>query len=176
MARKVSAARQADINRLRAIDRERLAYHHVLTASLAGELQRVGSVYHDGDSYVWQLAFTPRLRDAVIVQTFQSSHSKQGASVRVFYLEDQRDGFSMAFDPGSESAKLQELYWQAERMERAEQAAPRPDGGEHFDYVHQAWTIDGKYVRCGHPDTISCRCYGREHAGETANPNDLPTS
>lgn len=35
-----------------------------------------------------------------------------------------------------------------------------------FDYTRQAWVIDGFYVRCGHPDSMNCRCYGREHEGE----------
>ena len=48
--------------------------------------------------------------------------------------------------------------------------------GSHFDYVHQAWTKDGKYVRCGHPASMNCDCYGKAHEGETANPNDLPTA
>ena len=48
--------------------------------------------------------------------------------------------------------------------------------GSHYDYVHQAWTQDGKYVRCGHPAAMDCGCYGKLHEGETANPNDLPTA
>jgi hypothetical protein len=50
-----------------------------------------------------------------------------------------------------------------------------------FDYTHQAWTVDGRYVDCGHPaaGTVmgadspapgepfqGCNCYGRAHAGE----------
>ncbi len=38
-----------------------------------------------------------------------------------------------------------------------------------FDYVNQAWVRDGKYVRCGHPDTMNCDCYGRLHEGESLN-------
>jgi hypothetical protein len=37
-----------------------------------------------------------------------------------------------------------------------------------FDYEHQAWVKDGKYVRCGHPEPMDCGCYGREHEGESA--------
>jgi len=33
-----------------------------------------------------------------------------------------------------------------------------------YDYTHQAWVEDGKYVRCGH--SIPCLCYGRIHEGE----------
>ena len=36
-----------------------------------------------------------------------------------------------------------------------------------FDYEHQAWVQDGKYVRCGHPEDMDCACYGKEHEGET---------
>ena len=35
-----------------------------------------------------------------------------------------------------------------------------------YDYTNQAWVIDGKYIRCGHPDSMDCGCYGREHEGE----------
>ena len=38
----------------------------------------------------------------------------------------------------------------------------------HFDYTKQVWIKDGLYLRCGHPETMSCKCYGREHEGETA--------
>lgn len=37
-----------------------------------------------------------------------------------------------------------------------------------YDYDKQAWIIDGKYQRCGHPESMDCKCYGKEHAGETA--------
>jgi hypothetical protein len=36
-----------------------------------------------------------------------------------------------------------------------------------FDYENQAWVINGKYERCGHPDSMECDCYGKLHAGET---------
>jgi len=35
-----------------------------------------------------------------------------------------------------------------------------------FDYTRQAWVVDGLYVRCGHPETMRCGCFGRQHAGE----------
>jgi hypothetical protein len=35
-----------------------------------------------------------------------------------------------------------------------------------FDYDNQAWVIDGKYVRCGHPESMNCNCYGRLHEGK----------
>lgn len=37
-----------------------------------------------------------------------------------------------------------------------------------FDYEHQAWIKDGVYVRCGHPESMNCHCYGKEHEGEKA--------
>lgn len=40
----------------------------------------------------------------------------------------------------------------------------RPADG--FDYTNQAWVRDGRYVRCGHPASMNCTCYGRLHAGE----------
>ena len=36
-----------------------------------------------------------------------------------------------------------------------------------FDYKNQAWVVGGKYVRCGHPETMNCGCYGKRHEGET---------
>lgn len=35
-----------------------------------------------------------------------------------------------------------------------------------FDYDKQAWVEDGKYLDCGHPQTMACGCYGREHVGQ----------
>ena len=35
-----------------------------------------------------------------------------------------------------------------------------------YDYDNQAWALDGKYVRCGHPEDMDCGCYGKEHEGE----------
>lgn len=35
-----------------------------------------------------------------------------------------------------------------------------------FDYDRQAWVKNGRYIRCGHPETMHCGCYGREHEGE----------
>jgi len=36
-----------------------------------------------------------------------------------------------------------------------------------YDYKNQAWVVDGKYVRCGHPNAMNCGCYGKRHEGET---------
>ena len=36
-----------------------------------------------------------------------------------------------------------------------------------FDYENQAWVEAGRYVRCGHPEGMGCRCYGRRYEGET---------
>ena len=38
-----------------------------------------------------------------------------------------------------------------------------------YDYDNQAWVVDGKYENCGHLPFVLCRCYGREHRGETAD-------
>jgi len=35
-----------------------------------------------------------------------------------------------------------------------------------YDYKNQAWVIDGKYQRCGHPENMDCTCYGKEHENE----------
>ncbi len=40
-----------------------------------------------------------------------------------------------------------------------------------FDYEHQAWVKDGRYVACGHDGTEHhCNCYGRLHKGELVSP------
>lgn len=38
-----------------------------------------------------------------------------------------------------------------------------------FDYKNQAWVENGVYVRCGHPESMECGCFGRAHAGELVN-------
>lgn len=48
--------------------------------------------------------------------------------------------------------------------------------GSHFDYVRQAWTYNGRYVRCEHPACVDCDCYGRQHEGERAPIENLPTA
>jgi len=35
-----------------------------------------------------------------------------------------------------------------------------------YDYKNQVWIVDGKYVKCGHPSSMNCKCYGKLHAGE----------
>lgn len=35
-----------------------------------------------------------------------------------------------------------------------------------YDYINQAWIVNGKYVRCGHSPSVECNCYGRIHAGQ----------
>ena len=43
---------------------------------------------------------------------------------------------------------------------------PQTDRTIGFDYENQAWVVDGRYVSCGHPETMDCGCFGRIHAGE----------
>jgi hypothetical protein len=42
-----------------------------------------------------------------------------------------------------------------------------------YDYQNQAWVQDGKYIRCGHPDSMNCKCYGKMHEGEETLRNRL---
>lgn len=35
-----------------------------------------------------------------------------------------------------------------------------------FDYDNQAWVRNGRYVACGHLESMDCKCYGRTHEGE----------
>ena len=40
-----------------------------------------------------------------------------------------------------------------------------------YDYAVQAWVEKGIYLDCSHPARMPCTCYGRQHAGETADPS-----
>jgi len=121
---KLSAKHQAAVDCLRFEQREKLAYHHILTALATGAgkwggLQRVGSVYDSGDTYVWQVAFTPRMKEAVIMETFKS-RTGQGEQVRCFYLEDVSGNYrGRSFESKDVMAKMQALYYRAEEMARA---------------------------------------------------------
>jgi len=37
---------------------------------------------------------------------------------------------------------------------------------EYYDYDNQAWVVNNKYERCGHPQEMNCNCYGKLHEGE----------
>lgn len=47
--------------------------------------------------------------------------------------------------------------WRAEGVKRSA-----------FDYTNQAWVVDGAYIRCGHPEEMDCKCFGKLHVGEPA--------
>lgn len=129
---KLSAAHQATVDVKNQTARELLAYHHILTAIAAapssagrwGSLTRVGSVYHEGDSWVWQLTFSPRMRDAIIMETFDSHTNGQNGpakSIRCFFLEDIRRAYEgQSFDSQSVTGKFQALYWHAIELQRLE--------------------------------------------------------
>lgn len=110
-----------------AAERERLAYHFILTAITQGtnkwgSLKRVGSAYDRGDSWVWQIAFTPRMVDGVIMETFTTSAGVE--MVRCFFLADlYRTYANRSFDSGDVCGKFQELYWRAVEAERIQQNA-----------------------------------------------------
>ena len=38
-----------------------------------------------------------------------------------------------------------------------------------YDYENQAWVEKCRYVKCGHPESMECNCYGRIHEGERCN-------
>jgi hypothetical protein len=122
---KLSAAHQAVIEVKNQAERERLAYHHVLTAITRGPgkwggLARVGSIYDKGDSWVWQMCFSPRLRDAVIMETFDS-RTNGDKTVRCFFLADIARAYEgRSFDSQSVTGKFQTLYFHAVEMQRVE--------------------------------------------------------
>jgi len=37
-----------------------------------------------------------------------------------------------------------------------------------YDYKNQVWIKEGKYLDCGHPETMDCQCYGRLNSGKKA--------
>lgn len=43
------------------------------------------------------------------------------------------------------------------------------DDANGYDYRHQAYVVDGRYVACGHGKP--CDCYGTIHAGQLAAPD-----
>ncbi len=40
-----------------------------------------------------------------------------------------------------------------------------------YDYNKQAWVLNSRYIACGHPDTMNCNCYGKNHRGELVTGN-----
>ena len=122
---KLSAAHQAQVDTYRNENREKLAYHFILTAITRGsnkwgDLARVGSIYHEGDSWVWQMAFSPRMRDAIIMETFDS-RTNGDKTVRCFYLADiARTYENHSFDSQTVTGKFQALYFHAVEMQRLE--------------------------------------------------------
>ena len=124
---KLSAAHQAVIDVKNAAEREKLAYHFILTAIVTGSgrwgnLKRVGSVYDSGDSWVWQIAFTPRLIDGVIMETFTAASGQE--SVRCFYLVDLYHTYAhRSFSSNDVNGKFCALYLHAVEMERIAQDA-----------------------------------------------------
>ena len=122
---KLSAAHQAVIDVKNQSERERLAYHHILTTIVRGvgkwgSLARVGSIYHEGDSWVWQLTFSPRMRDAVIMETFDS-RTNGDKTVRCFYLADIARAYEgRGFNSQSVTGKFQTLYFHAVELQRVE--------------------------------------------------------
>jgi hypothetical protein len=111
---KRSAAHQAAVDVANHTQRQSLAYHHALKAVLDKTAQRVGSIYDNGDSYVWLIAFSPRMRDAVIVETFKNRDGQD--SMRTFWLDDMRDGIKYA------DLRWQELFSKAVQMQNEEYA------------------------------------------------------
>lgn len=55
-----------------------------------------------------------------------------------------------------------------DERDEANQDAYAQNSTTWFDYEVQAWVERGVYVRCGHPDSMDCACYGRVHEGERA--------
>ncbi len=66
------------------------------------------------------------------------------------------------------SAALAELHRTKGDSMTATERAQLEEPMVRFDYDNQAWTKDGRYVRCGHPEAMDCQCFGKLHEGEMA--------
>ena len=40
----------------------------------------------------------------------------------------------------------------------------------YYDYENQAWVRNEKYIRCGHPESMDCQCYGKLNEGKPMQP------
>lgn len=121
MARKLSAAHLNAVTEFNRIKRENLAYHFILAAKVDARLLLVGRVEDYGDLYTWQITYTPRMIDAVILETFRSSNGQE-PSYRVFYLDDVRSQYR-SLTGSSLADKMRGLYYMAKGMEERAQDA-----------------------------------------------------
>jgi len=120
---KLSKADQATLDAKRYAEREQLAYHFILSAMVNENLRMVGRFTHEGTSHSWKLAFTPRMRDAVILQETKTRGDAE-VYVRCFYLDDVRQAYQdRSYDSKSDWFKLQQLFYYAVEMERIEHNA-----------------------------------------------------
>jgi hypothetical protein len=93
--RKKSAVHEAACTKLTEVEKQSLLNHFALVASIAGDLKRIGEAQdEEGSTYEWRICFSPRQRNAVIVEIFQSINP-QSAMVRTFYLDDLRATWSL---------------------------------------------------------------------------------
>jgi hypothetical protein len=61
----------------------------------------------------------------------------------------------------SDATMLDEL-----RVHDKPSPALNPETITGFDYEHQAWVQNGRYVRCGHLDEYNCNCFGKVNQGK----------
>jgi hypothetical protein len=61
-----------------------------------------------------------------------------------------------------QSAQEQKMTYAALRSSR--ENATADDAVTGYDYYHQAWVVDSRYIACNHGKP--CDCYGTKHEGE----------
>ena len=93
--------------------------------------------------------------------------SRVGESGGIFTAQHQQINFQSKTGQSLLTGRLAHCILGGERMRTSSNEFDGQGVLLHgFDYDKQAWVKYGRYVRCGHPDTMDCRCYGREHEGE----------
>ena len=43
----------------------------------------------------------------------------------------------------------------------------------YYDYYNQAWTVEGHYLPCNHPDKMNCHCFAKLNYGQPTNEKAL---
>jgi hypothetical protein len=128
-------------------------------------------------TYALRAALRTHAADASTALKFASlrANTAEAADARNSKAKQYSELADIAMRLGSEvtATQFRQMVTELDRMSATAQRTPADSDAARFDYALQAWIVDGRYQRCGHPDTIACDCYGRLHAGELAPPAAL---
>jgi hypothetical protein len=124
-------------------------------------------------TYALRAALRTHAADASTALKFASlrANTAEAADARSSKAKQYRELADIATRLGSDysGTQFRQMAEELDEMSAAAQrSTPEDNNGTRFDYDRQAWIVDGRYQRCGHPDTMACDCYGRLHAGELA--------